>query len=205
MSIEYEVKIQVEDLRDVEEKLRKLGAVFEDEVFESDFYIDLRPYKDLKASDEALRVRISYSSRLSRYVSELTYKGPKLTPNMKVRKEITVGVDDGKKLLQIFKELGFSYYVIKKKRRIYRYGPYKIFLDEVPNLGRFIEIEVEGVSSVEQFVNLMKRFIGLLKLSEEFISKSYLELFMERLKLMQSDIEAKALEEPAPEGSRSGG
>ena len=190
MSIEYEVKIQVEDLRDVEEKLRRLGAMLEDEVQESDFYIDLRPCKDLKSSDEALRVRISYSSKLSRYFSEITYKGPRLTPNMKVRKEITVGVDDGRKLLQIFRELGFRYYVIKKRRRIYRYGPYKIFLDEVPGLGRFIEIEVEGVENVDQFLKLMKKFLEMMKISERFITKSYLELFMERLKLIEGDLEA---------------
>ncbi len=179
--MEYEVKVSVDNLDDVERKLKSLGAVLLDEVFEEDYYIDLAPCIDLKSLDMALRVRIKRSKVLKRVVSELTFKGPKIVPNMKIRKEITVSVDDGYKLLEIFKELGFRYYIIKKKRKIYKYGPYTVFLDDVQGLGSFIEVEVEGIDSIDKFREMIKRFVSLLKISENFIVKSYLEMMLARI------------------------
>ena len=179
--MEYEVKVSVDNLEDIEKKLRNLGAVLVDDVLEEDYYIDLYPCIDLKARDMALRVRIRKSKVLKRTVSELTFKGPKIVPDMKIRKEITVSVEDGRKLLQIFEELGFKYYLIKKRRKIYRYGPYKVFLDDVQGLGTFIEVEVEGVDSVDQFREMIKQFVSILKISENFIVKSYLEMMLSRV------------------------
>ena len=181
MSMEYEIKVSVSNLSDVEKKLRELGAVLLDEVVEEDYYIDLSPCIDLKSLDMALRVRIKRSRVMKRTLSELTFKGPKVVPHMKIRKEITVALDDGYKALEIFKELGFRYYVIKKRRKIYRYGPYKVFLDDVQGLGTFIEVEVEGVESIDQFKEMIKRFVSLLKISENFIVKSYLEMMLARV------------------------
>ncbi len=185
MDMEYEVKIPIPSIREIEEKLRILGATLVDEVEEEDFYVDLRPCIDLRARDMALRIRIKRSRLTKRTSSELTFKGPKLVPNMKVRKEISVDVSDGNKLLEIVKELGFRTYIVRKRRKIYRYGPYKLFLDEVQNLGTFLEIEVEGVKSVDEFREQIKKFVSLLKVSENFISKSYLEMILERIEKTQ--------------------
>ncbi len=181
MTMEYEIKVSVSNLDEVERKLKDLGAVLLDEVAEEDYYIDLSPCIDLRALDMALRVRIKKSKVMKRTISELTFKGPKIVPNMKIRKEITVSLDDGYKALEIFRELGFRYYVVKKKRKIYRYGPYKVFLDDVQGLGTFIEVEVEGVETVDQFKEMIKRFVSLLKISENFIVKSYLEMMLARI------------------------
>ncbi len=181
MAMEYEVKVAIEDIDCMERKLRELGATLVDEVEEEDYYIDLRPCIDLRSMDMALRIRISQSRLLRKRTSELTFKGPKVVPNMKIRKEISVAVEDGYRILEIFKELGFRYYLIKKKRKIYRYGPYKIFLDQVHNLGNFLEVEVEGVDSVERFVAMIKKFVSILRISENFITRSYLEMILERV------------------------
>ena len=181
MSLEYEVKIKVENLEEIERRLLELGAVLVDEVEEEDHYIDLRPCIDLRARDEALRVRISRSRIAKRELSELTYKGPRIVPNTKIRKEISVSVEDGRRLIEVFRSLGFRDHVVKKKRKIYRYGPYIFFLDNVENLGTFVEIEIEGVESVEQFLQELRKVISLLRISEKFIDKSYIELLMEKL------------------------
>jgi len=190
--MEYEVKVSVDNLEDIERKLKNLGAVMIDDVLEEDYYIDLYPCIDLKARDMALRIRIKKSKMLKRTLSELTFKGPKIVPDMKIRKEITVAVDDGRKLLEIFEELGFRYYVIKKHRKIYRYGPYKVFLDNVHGLGTFVEVEVEGVDSIDQFRNMIKKFVSILKISENFIVKSYLEMMLARVEKGSRDIKELA-------------
>ena len=181
MAMEYEVKIPITDIDEIERKLQALGATLVDEVEEEDYYIDLNPCIDLKSRDMALRVRLAQSKRLKRRISELTFKGPRVVPNMKIRKEISTYVEDGTKVLEIFRELGFRYYVLSKRRRIYRYGPYRIFLDRVEKLGTFLEIEVEGVNSVEEFIDMIRKLVTILKVSENFVTKSYLELLLERI------------------------
>lgn len=181
---EYEVKIAVENLKEIEKALEKIGAVFEDEVYEEDYYIDLRPCKDLRASDEALRVRISKGVRTSENY-EFTYKGPKVRPDLKVRDEITIEVSNGRALIEIFRRLGFRTYTIRKKRKVYRYGKYKVFLDEVLGLGKFVEIEVEGASSIKEFADEIRKLVSILKLTGSFISKSYLEMILDRIGVVE--------------------
>ncbi|HID80393.1 MAG TPA: class IV adenylate cyclase [Ignisphaera sp.] len=181
MTMEYEVKIPVSDIDEIERRLKDLGATLIDEVEEEDYYVDLNPCIDLKSKDMALRIRFVHSKQLKRRISELTFKGPRMVPNMKIRKEISTRVEDGTKVIEIFKELGFRYYVVSKRRKVYRYGPYKIFLDHVEGLGTFLEIEVENVSSVEEFLDMVKKLVTVLKVPENFIAKSYLELLLERI------------------------
>ena len=181
MTMEYEVKIPITDIDEIERKLRDLGATLIDEVEEEDYYIDLNPCIDLKSKDMALRIRFTQSKRLKRRISELTFKGPRVVPSMKIRKEVSTYVEDGAKVLEIFRELGFRYYVISKRRKVYRYGPYRIFLDRVEKLGTFLEIEVEGVNSVEEFIVMIKKLVAILRVSESFVTKSYLELLLERI------------------------
>jgi len=175
--MEYEAKFEVKDHSDIERALRSLGAVYEEEVFEEDHYIDLYPCIKLRERDEALRVRISEGSRSRR--GEITYKGPKIRRDLKARDEITVEVRDPRGLVEIFRRLGFKSHIIRKRRKIYRLGVYKIFLDDVEAVGRFVEIEVEGVSSPEEFLERIKKFKSLIGITGNHIVKSYLELWLE--------------------------
>ncbi len=175
--MEYEAKFKVQDHGDIERTLRALGAVYEEEVFEEDHYIDLYPCVRLRERDEALRVRILEGSRSRR--GEITYKGPKIRRDLKARNEITVEVSSPRDLVEIFRRLGFRSHVIRKKRKIYRLGIYKIFLDDVEAVGRFVEIEVEGVSSPGEFLESIKRLKSLVGITGDHIVKSYLELWLE--------------------------
>ncbi|MGC9147860.1 MAG: class IV adenylate cyclase [Sulfolobales archaeon] len=176
--MEYEAKFKASSLDEIERTLRNLGAVFEEEVYEEDHYIDLYPCVKLKERDEALRIRISRGNRTSQR-GELTYKGPKIKKNLKIREELTVEVSDPHVLIEIFKRLGFREYVLKKHRKIYRLANYKIFLDRVEDIGSFIEIEIEGVKSAEEFIEHIKKFKSLVGITGDHIVKSYLEMWLE--------------------------
>ncbi len=176
---EYEAKFKVRDHGEIERALVKLGASLIDHVFEEDHYIDLYPCIDLKKRDEVLRIRITRSSS-NRVSGELTYKGPKKFKDLKVRDEISIEIGDPFKLLDIFGRLGFkNRYVIRKQRKIYRLGTYKIFLDTVESLGRFVEIEVEGVKTASEFVSKIEKLKNIINISGVNIVKSYLELWLE--------------------------
>ena len=181
MPMEYEAKVKVEDLGRVEERLLSVGARIVDVVEEEDLYIDLAPCIDMFSRDIALRVRMYRSVTSNKRVCELTYKGPRISRDLKIRKEITLTIDDGYRALEIFRELGFERHVsIRKKRKIYRYGAAKIFLDDVEGLGKFVEIEVDGVDSIERFREIIMKILEILNLPRELISKSYLELILEK-------------------------
>ncbi len=180
MSIEYEAKVGVEDLNMVEERLQTLGAQLIDIVDEEDTYIDLNPCIDMALRDVALRIRIYRSVISNRERCELTYKGPRKSRDLKIRKEITVAIDSGYKAIDIFRELGFRSITIYKRRKIYRYGVAKIFLDDVKGLGKFVEIEIENVNSIDEFREILTKILDTLNLPKQLIPKSYLEIMLAR-------------------------
>lgn len=193
-SLEFEAKVRVDDFSVVEEKLSTLGAQIIDIVEEEDTYIDLNPCIDVVSRDIALRVRISRSVILGRERCELTYKGPRRAVDLKIRSEITVAVDSGYRVLEMFRELGFTEHItLYKKRKIYRYGASRIFLDDVEGLGRFIEIEVDGVESVEEFRRMVTEILDTLNLPKQLISKSYLEMMLEKLSRTSSSLRAPTM------------
>jgi adenylate cyclase class 2 len=176
--VEFEAKFRVSSLERVEKILRELGAVFEEEVYEEDHYIDLYPCVRLRERDEALRIRISRGSRTG-LRGEITYKGPKIRRDLKIREELTTEVRDPEIVIEIFHRLGFNQHVLRKIRRIYRLANYKIFLDKVDDVGQFVEIEVEGIERPEDLIEHIKKFKSLVGITGDHIVKSYLEMWLE--------------------------
>lgn len=179
---EFEVKVPVDNLELIELRLRELGATFIGYKEEQDYYIDTRPCIDLVSADSALRLRISRDIQTGRTRYELTFKGPREKHDFaKIRKELTVELADAMAMLDILKMLGFKVLaVVSKRRKIYRDRNYRIYLDEVNGLGKFVEVEyvseVElGRSQIEnEIINLVKQ----LGIQPNFIVKSYLELIL---------------------------
>ncbi|MCS7110967.1 MAG: class IV adenylate cyclase [Ignisphaera sp.] len=181
MHTEYEAKVRVEDLDAVEERLKAVGAQAVDVAEEEDAYIDLNPCIDVVSRDVALRVRVYRSLLSGRERYELTYKGPRKSRDLKIRSEITVAVDNGYRVLEMLRELGFTKHTtVYKRRKIYRYGAARVFLDDVKGLGKFVEIEVEGVKSVEEFRRVVAEILDILNLPKQLIPKSYLEMVLEK-------------------------
>lgn len=175
----------IEDVGSIELSLKNLGAKLIGYTEEHDYYIDTRPCVDLASADSALRIRVSRDLQSNNYRYELTFKGPREKHEFaKVRREITVEVSDGEKLLEIFKIVGFKVLaVVSKKRKIYQYGTYRVYLDEVEGLGKFIEIEYVGDDRprIEIEYEIM-HIIDTLNIPRKIISKSYLELVLAKTK-----------------------
>lgn len=181
---EYEIKIPVDDLETVEQNIEKLGACLIGYVEERDYYIDTRPCINLVANDSVLRIRVSRDLNRDATAYELTFKGPREKHGFaKIRNEISVVVDDAGKLLEIFKMLGFKVLAeIVKRRRIYQYNEYRIYLDDVEGLGKFVEIElvVDGDEISTNVFDELLQIAEVLGAPKNFISKSYLELWIDK-------------------------
>ena len=107
----------------------------------------------------------------------LTYKGPKLPHDLKVREEVEVEVSDFDRARAILERLGLREVgVVRKVREEYELGSVKVSLDVVEGLGSFIEVEAVG-DDVEAAAARVKRAAAMLGLdSRRALTATYLEL-----------------------------
>ncbi len=168
--LEIEIKAYCQDISDVKKKLVELNAVFIKTEKESDQYYN-HPAKDFAVTDEALRLRNVSDSTI------LTYKGPKISKATKARIEKEVIVQDDNETGEILQLLGFRQSgIVVKNRDYYQLGEIIICIDDVENLGTFVEIEKKG----DDLVNIEKELFALSeKLGlERFERRSYLEMLL---------------------------
>ena len=171
---EVEVKFRVSDLNTVEPIVRGFAAFLEEDI-EEDHYFQ-HPCRDFSKTDEALRVRVYGNGRVT-----VTYKGPRVRGPGKARVEYNIDVEPLEEALNALKALGFvEVAVIRKRRRIYTFGSYTIYLDSVEGLGNFVEVEtmVSDESLVSRAMGEVIEFAkSRLGLGEALIEpRTYLEL-----------------------------
>lgn len=127
----------------VRRRLRDAGADHLGTVTQVDTYFDA-PYRDLAATDEAIRVRVETGSETTAY---LTYKGPRVDGRSKAREEIETPVGDGDAAMDILAGLGFEAAArVRKERERFSLEGYTVSLDRVDDLGEFVEVETEAAS-----------------------------------------------------------
>ena len=173
--VEIEVKVAVSNLESVKQMLIRMGGELIKKVKQVDIYFT-HPCRDFAITDEALRLRLEEDS------ATLTYKGPKIGLVGKSRIEIGVRVSNSKALIDILKALGFKpvFNVVKLREVYVLKNRYKVSLDDVEDLGFFVEVELIG--SYERVREAETELLNLLKSlgieSPRPIRKSYLELLL---------------------------
>ena len=172
--LEVEVKAKVDDLGPIQTRIQERGFSLSGTEEHSDVYLN-HPARDFASTDEALRLRRVRRGEVEETI--LTYKGPKLDPTTKTRKEINVNVaGDALSLLQLN---GYTpVLTVKKSRRVYCKEDIEVCLDTVPGLGSFVEIECQSRELEDARARVMS-LAGELGL-EALERRSYLELLLEK-------------------------
>jgi len=163
--LEVEVKLRVpcDELRRLLTSLSGRVNVT-DPVEERDVYYS-HPCKDFSKSDEALRVRYINGSPCC-----LTYKGPRQGSQYKSRTEINVPLSGDPE--PILRALGFTKYVeVVKVRRYIELEKAEVTLDEVEELGCFIEVEAKDGREVSVAEALRE-----LQVEGEVVTETYAEM-----------------------------
>ena len=186
MIYEVEVKYPVENLDDFRAKLEALEAREGEPLEQKDAYWN-HPSRDFGETDEAFRLRSLGDE------NRMTYKGPLVDSTTKTRQEIEFTFQSGKETLQQCHEmltaLGFQFVdeVVKLRTPYFldwRETPITIVIDEVQELGTYIEIESEAdeenLNEVREVVLNLADHLGL-KNQER---RSYLVLQMIRKGVM---------------------
>ncbi|MGC8620473.1 MAG: class IV adenylate cyclase [Caldisphaera sp.] len=172
LEVEIKIEIKCQELENIENMLRKFNARFIREREEIDLYLN-HPCKDMKFSDEALRIRY-----VDGIPETITYKGNRGNKNnpVKSREEIIVNVKSDP--IPLLNKLGFSISIqVKKRRKYYDFDDVEITLDRVDNLGCFIEVESKNGSE-----NEIKDALNKLAIKGTVIPSTYAEMLSNKIK-----------------------
>ena len=178
MPHETEAKYKVDTFAAVRRALRALGAEYRWTAVQTDNYFDT-PGRTLLKAGSGLRLRRVRYVRRARGRgddrAEITFKGPvQGGRRAKVRKEVQTRLDCPEVIEEIVSCCGLApVLVIQKRRTTYRLGRCTVELDELPMLGRFVEVEGPDERAVH-------RAAAKLRLAGEPIADHYVNLLVGR-------------------------
>ena len=148
MPIEIEAKMKVESFEGVLGALREKGGVELGSWVETDSFFDTRD-RALLAADKGLRLRVAVDLKMKVATALLTHKGPVGHGALKKRQETQSGVADAESMARLLEQLGFVQWLkYQKRRESWKMGDCRVELDEIPHLGRFVEIEGPSEAAV---------------------------------------------------------
>ncbi|MFW9972469.1 MAG: class IV adenylate cyclase [Candidatus Odinarchaeota archaeon] len=195
--IEVEIKIQILNHELMIKKFEENNGVYKLSLIHEDTYFNMtKGLRDFKKTDEALRLRKSVEfdkkAKIKKRVINkfITYKGKKLDPSTKTRKEHEIKIEDIDTMKLLLKELGFEEIItIKKERELYEFEFKNYYIealiDYIPILNQyFLEVEflLDSPENLENSKEILFDFLNSLGIKkEESIRKSYLELILEKI------------------------
>lgn len=172
MPLEVEAKIKTDSHEAVRSRLAEVGGRRLGCVLESN-HIFNRADGSLWASGCGLRVRHCRAIEGGAPPATMTFKGPLLEGELKLRQEIEIAVDDPTKAVALLKALGFvEALYFEKRRESWQLDDCHVELDELPHLGCYVEIEGPD----EARVRSVQRALGLA--DEASIRDSYIALLI---------------------------
>ena len=170
MPVELEYKARLASIGAVRERLRGAGAEYVGRVLETNRLFD-RPDGSLRAAGCGLRVRSVAVLDGNGPSATLTYKGSRMTGPFKRRDEEEVAVSDPRAMTRILLSLGYEERVVFEKRReSWLVPPCRVELDELPELGWFVEVEGPNEAAIRAALASM----GLAE--SEHLDQSYVSM-----------------------------
>lgn len=184
MAVEIEAKMRLHNPDALIARLEELGATLKDKLSETNSYFDT-PQGSLKSTDQGLRTRVEVANAGSpdeTITTRITHKGPRTMGQLKSRLESELDVDNARDAAILLGALGYHHVLSFEKRRVrYILDGCKIELDELPIIGRFIEIEGDS----EDDVIAARAKLGLA--DEPIIRSSYIAMLKTHLQETHSN------------------
>jgi len=169
---EIQIKIPISDLDAIKKQIEKKLKIKKVETkWQQDTYFEA-PDWNLPKTDELMRIR----QEGEKYI--LAYKGPTKGKEIRTKPKIEFQIDPD--LRDVLEKIGYKKILnINKKREKYISKDIEITLDEVENLGNFIELKTDNPENKKEINKLVKKLEFSLKTATK---KSYFELMFEKHK-----------------------
>jgi adenylate cyclase, class 2 len=150
MALEIEAKMQVLDHAPIRQRLELAGARRLHRQLETNTFLDTLDHQ-LQSRDSGLRVRRARDIDTGLVTAVITHKGPRQPGVMKTRPETEVKVASYENAVTLLEELGYQVTLsFEKRRESWKLDECEVELDELPQLGRFVEIEGPGEAAIER-------------------------------------------------------
>jgi len=158
MGSETEAKLKCDRHEDLRRALHDAGAAFAGDYLQHDAYFDDEA-GTLTAHQSALRLRQEKrEDEVSGSSVVVTFKGPLDPSRFKKRPEVNLPVSERQAAEELLAVLGYrKVLVVEKRRSLWHFGGCDVALDELPLIGRFVEIEgpdEDAISSVQAALGL---------------------------------------------------
>ena len=162
-----ELKIQCDSLSSLKKTLKKINAEFSGELIQKDVY-----YKNEKG---LLKLRIENGEQsLIKYLRD--EEGKDRWSDYHVLKL------SGGNAEEFFNDIFEVEAIVEKKRLLYMYNNTRIHVDEVKDLGKFLELETLVLSGLEDAQNRFNEIIDLLHLDINKQIKNSYKILIEKKK-----------------------
>lgn len=185
-NFEIEIKIPIEDPEKIRKDLLTMGFQKYQKVTEEDMYYNSE-YHDVRKCDEALRIRKTRDLLTGKTRAQINFKGKKIDQISMSRQEYETGIEDPERMEKILGAIGFARVAGVRKIRDYLYnGEMTACLDQVENLGDFLELEVlvRNEKLREGCLSQMDEILQKLGLSmDNTVRTSYLSMLMSKEKV----------------------
>lgn len=197
--IEVEIKTKISNPDLIKKELKKIGGIYKLSLMHEDTYFNMpNGLRDFKKTDEALRLRKSIEfnkkdkTKSHKVNYFITYKGKKMDTSTKTREEIELNISNLEKMREILKLIGFQeVFTVVKERDLftvlYENHQITVLIDYLPLLKQFfmeIEYPSDSINSISVHREILFDFLSHLGIDKkESITKSYLELILEKLNI----------------------
>lgn len=186
---EIEIKFLIPDPKELERKLKKLGfRCVTPSTHEVNTLYDL-PGQKLRRKGELLRLR-DFGGKW-----KLTHKAKGIAGRHKSRAELETGIEDGKTMNAILLALGFTpSFIYEKFRSEWTDGSGHVVVDHTP-IGDLAEIEGKS-----RWIDRTARALAISP--QDYITKSYAELFVDWKRKTRSKAENMTFREVGKAGAK---
>jgi predicted adenylyl cyclase CyaB len=168
----YEIKISVKDIKELEKAVRKLLRSKKHKHF-------IESQKDIYYNIDGGRLKLRI---INDEIGNLIYYNRNEHNKKRVSNYIISATKNFKELDEILRKFFDIFIIVDKRREIYTYDNVRIHLDKVKKLGSFLEIEVI-YDSFKDAKKTMNDLVNYFSLNEnEFIKDSYSDLFTNKYK-----------------------
>jgi adenylate cyclase class 2 len=141
MPTEIEAKLRFNDFDLMRRRLSEVAAMRLGSVHETNTFFD-SPSRKLLREDKGLRLRENRDDATGQSSFVITVKGPQLRGPLKSREEHEIDVSPGPAARELLLALGYEVILsFEKRRETWLLDGCDVELDELPVLGRFVEIE----------------------------------------------------------------
>ncbi len=149
MALEIEAKMRVQDHAPIRQRLELAGARRLHRHLETNTFMDTAD-QQLQMHDSGLRVRRAEDIDTDLVTAVITHKGPRQPGLMKTRPEAEVSVASYEDAVALLQQLGYRITLcFEKRRESWELDGCEVELDELPQLGRFVEIEGPDETAIE--------------------------------------------------------